>query len=203
MSTLPRLEAEVLSRNIIFDPPMTDEELERFCRRNGDVQIERTSEGVVQLNAPAGGLTGHGNSEIIRQLGNWWDTHQRGRIFDSSTGFFLPDGSLMCPDAAYAHPAQLHGLTKAELSRMPYLCPAFVIELLSATDSLSEAEVKMQRWIANGAQLGWLVDPYQQCVTVYEPGMATARIRSAAVHGSGPVDGFVLDVGKVWRCYQV
>jgi len=203
MSTLPRVEIEIVSRNLVFDPPMSDEELERFCLRNDDMRIERTSEGVIRVNAPAGGLTGHGNSEINRQLGNWRDTHQKGRVFDSSTGFFLPDGSLMSPDAAYVLPSQLRGMTKAELARMPHLCPAFVVELLSPTDSVPEAEKKMEQWIANGAQLGWLVDPYRECVLVYEAGSEAVRVNTPLLKGSGPVDGFVLELTKVWRCYQV
>lgn len=182
---------------------MSDDELERFCARNEELRIERTSEGAIRVNPPPGALTGHGNSEIIRQLGNWLDKHQQGRIFDSSTGFFLADGSLLSPDAAYVLPEQLKGMTKADLVHMPHLCPAFVVELLSATDSLDEAQKKMERWIANGARLGWLVDPYRHCVLVYQSGSMHLSMNTPLLEGSGPVDGFVLDLTKVWRCYEV
>jgi Uma2 family endonuclease len=182
---------------------LSDEELERLCLRNGEVRIERTSKGVIRVNPPTGGLTGDGNSEIIFQLRNWWNSHRRGRVFDSSTGFFVADGSLLSPDAAYILPEQLKGLTKAQLARMPHLCPAFVIELLSASDSLTETKKKMEVWIANGAQLGWLVDPYLQSVSIYQPGSAPFVIDEPQVQGSGPVDGFVLDLTGVWRCYEV
>jgi Uma2 family endonuclease len=202
-STLLAVETDLVPRTYVVDPPLSDDALERLCERNGDVRIERTSEGAIRVNPPTGLLTGHGNSEIIRQLGNWWDSHHRGRVFDSSTGFFLADGSLLSPDAAYALPEQLAGLTKAELARMPHLCPAFVLELLSPTDRLADAEKKMECWIANGARLGWLVDPYRQCVVAYLPGLVILVNDSAHVRGSGPIEGFVLDAGKVWLCYEV
>jgi len=203
MSTLVRFEASLVPRNLVIDPPMTDAELEAFCARNQDVQIERTRDGVIRVNPPTGALTGHGNSEINRQLGNWWDEHQHGRIFDSSTGFFLEDGSLMSPDAAYVTPGQLKGMTRAELAHMPHLCPAFVIELLSRTDGLAETKEKMDRWIANGALIGWVVDPYRRCVEIYRADSEPRIISGPRIHGSGPVDGFVMDVAKVWRCYEV
>jgi Uma2 family endonuclease len=82
------------------------------------------------------------------------------------------------------------------------LCPDFVIELLSATDKLSDAKEKMERWIANGAKLAWLVDPYARKVHVYEAGAESVQVSAAFVRGTGPVDGFVLDVEKVWRRFR-
>lgn len=203
MVTLPLFEASFEPRTLVVDPPMSDAELEELCLRSDNVQIERTHEGVIRVNPPTGGMTGNGNSEINRQLGNWRDKHRRGRGFDSNTGFFLADGSLMSPDAAYVLPEQLAGLTKTQLARMPRLCPAFVLELLSASDSLAETQQKMGRWIANGAQLAWLVDPYRRCVQVFAPELATETTCATKVHGSRPVEGFKLDLSEVWLCYEV
>jgi Uma2 family endonuclease len=203
MVTLPLFENTLEPRSLIIDPPMTDAELEALCLRSENVQIERTREGVICVNPPTGGLTGNGNSEIIRQLGNWCVSERRGRMYDSNTGFFLPDGSLVSPDAAYVSAEQLAGLTKADLTRMPRLCPAFVVELLSQSDSLADARQKMSSWVANGARLAWLVDPYRRCVEVYAPGVDVAIVDGDAVVGSGPVAGFVLELTGVWSCYEV
>ena len=203
MVTLPLFEASFEPRTLVVDPPISDAELEALCLRSENVQIERNHEGVIRLNPPTGGFTGNGNFEILRQLGNWWDTHRRGRVFDSNTGFFLADGSLLSPDAAYVLPEQLAGLTKAELTRMPRLCPAFVVELLSASDSLVETQRKMECWVSNGARLGWLVDPYRRCVEIYALGAEAVIVAEALVRGSGPVEGFVLDAAGVWRCFEV
>ena len=103
-----------------------------------------------------------GNSEISGQLRSWWKTHLRGRNYDSHGGFFLPDGSMLNPDAAYVLPQKLKGLTKDDLTGLPYLCPDFIIELLSTSDSLPKAQQKMERWMENGVALGWLIDPYRR-----------------------------------------
>jgi Uma2 family endonuclease len=97
----------------------------------------------------------------------------------------------------------LRGVTRKQLAGFPRVCPAFVIELLSPSDSLAETSEKMERWIANGAQLGWLIDPYRRVVTVYEAGRDPVESSALKVDGSGSVEGFSLDLGKVWRCYEV
>jgi Uma2 family endonuclease len=203
MSTLIRVDAESLPRNLVLDPPLTDAEFEALCRNNENVQLERTREGVIRMNPPAGGLTGDGNAEIIRQLRNWWMVQRQGRVFDSNTGFYLPDSSMLSPDAAYVVPAKLKGLTKAELTGFPRLCPDFVIELLSESDSLVKAQSKMELWIGNGATLGWLVSPYEQKVYVYQPASRVSVVSGESARGVGPVEGFTLELEEIWRCYEV
>jgi Uma2 family endonuclease len=203
MSTLPRFELSASPRSLAVDPPFSDAEFEAFCLNNDDVQIERTSDGAIRINPPTGALTGDGNAEITYQVRGWWHTHHQGRVFDSNAGFFLPDGSMLSPDAAYVLPEQLKGLTKAQLNGLLRLCPAFVVELLSPSDSLAETGKKMESWIANGAQLAWLIDPYLQQVTIYQPGHEPREFSAQKLDGTGPVQGFSLDLGNVWRCYEV
>jgi len=119
MSTLLRFEAQPVSRSLVADPPFSDSELEMLCFKNEEIQIERSSRGVIRLNALNGALTSDCNSEIIWQLGNWCHTHEWGRFLGSNVGFFLADGSMLSPDAAYVLPEQLRGFTKDELSRLP------------------------------------------------------------------------------------
>ena len=148
-------------------------------------------------------MTSDGNSEINHQLRSWWKQHRRGKVVDSSAGFFLPDGAALNPDAAYIAQDQLKGLTKEDLKHFPRLAPAFVIELLSHSDSLNQAKDKMCSWIANGTLLGWLVDPYSRTVHVYEAGKEPRIETGNSVVGTGPVAGFVLDLNEVWRCYEI
>lgn len=190
-------------RSILLEPPLSDDEFERLCERTDFGLLERTREGAIIVNPPAGGMTSEGNSEINQQLRAWWRSHRRGRVFDSSAGFFLPDGSVLSPDAAYATAGQLNALSREELARFPRLAPAFVIELLSISDSLAKTIGKMESWMANGVEVGWLIDPYAKAVHVYESGAAAPRIETGtSVAGSGPVAGFVLDLEEVWRCYE-
>jgi Uma2 family endonuclease len=189
-------------RSMVLDPPLSDEEFERLCARSEFAFIERTKEGTIVMNAPAGGSTSSGNAEITRQLSNWWVRHRKGRVFDSSAGFFLPDGSMLNPDAAYVTQGQLKGMTREMLARFLRLAPAFVIELRSPSDRLAAVTAKMESWIANGVELGWLIDPSAKQVHVYGPGEAPRIESGSSVAGSGPVEGFVLDLEEVWRCYE-
>jgi len=190
-------------RSIVLHPPLSDAEFEKLCEKTESAFLERTKEGTILVNAPAGGMTSSGNNEISRQLGNWWIQHRRGRVFDSSAGFFLPDSSVLNPDAAYVTAAQLKGLTRNDLARFLRLAPAFVIELRSESDRLAAVAEKMDAWMANGVEVGWLVDPYAREVHIYEAGAAAPRIEKGThAAGSGPVEGFVLDLAEVWRCYE-
>jgi Uma2 family endonuclease len=197
------LEIPVLPpRSIVLSPPLSDEEFERMSMQCENASLERSKEGALIVNPPTGILTSDGNSEIIHQLRAWWKQHRRGRAFDANAGFFLPDGSVLSPDATYVTAEQLQGLTRDQLARFLRLAPAFVVELVSESDRLSEATAKMESWMANGVKLGWLVDPYAQRVRIYEAGTEPPIETGASVAGSGPVDGFVFDAEEVWRCYE-
>ena len=202
MNTFLEIPAEI-PRSIVLTPPLNDEEFEKLCEKTDSAFLERTKEGTILVNAPAGGMTSDGNREITTQLSLWWKNHRRGRVFDSSAGFFLPDGSVLSPDAAYATAEQLKGLSRDDLAHFLRLTPAFIVELRSPSDRLTSVEEKMGAWMANGAELGWLIDPYASAAHVYEAGVAEPRIETGSqLTGSGPVAGFVLDLEEVWRCYE-
>lgn len=202
MTTLLQVDVE-LPRGLVLDPPLTDDEFEALCAANDLIYFERTREGEIPMRSPAGGFTGQGNAEIVAQLKSWWKTHRRGRVHDSSGGFFLPDGSMLNPHASYVLPKKLEGLTKDDLTGFPRLCPDFVVELLSVSDSVPRAQEKMERWIENGATLGWLIDPDKKQVYVYEPGREVTSVSGGPILGSGPVEGFAFDLDEPWRCYEI
>jgi Uma2 family endonuclease len=202
MTTLLRIDAETLPRILVLDPPMSDDEFEALCRENDNVQFERTKEGAIRMNPPAGGWTSSGNQEIAAQLNNWWKNHKRGRCFDSSGGFRLPDGSTLSPDASYLSEERLRQLPKGALRGFPHVCPDFVTELLSESDTLAALQSKMTDWIANGAELAWLIDPYDRQVFVYRSLGAPERFIGDQLTGEGPMQGFTLNLPDVWACYQ-
>jgi Uma2 family endonuclease len=183
--------------------PLTNEEFERLCE-GSDYQLERTKEGAIIMHPPAGLDSGSSNGEIITQLRNWWKQHRKGKTYDCNTGFFLPDGSTpRSPDAAYATSAQVGHLTPEQRRHFGYFVPAFIIELRSATDSLDALKRKMtDTWLANGMQLGWLIDPDKRNVWVYEAGREPRVEAGLHVVGSGPVEGFALSLAEVWQEYE-
>ncbi len=147
---------------------MTDEEFFYFCQENPDHTFEREPNGRITVMPNTGGKTGRLNFKIGGHFFNWNETAQLGEAFDSSTAFRLPDGSTRSPDVAWISRERWNGLTEREQEQFPPLCPDFVIELRSATDSLTLAKKKMTDvWIANGCRLAWLIDPSEQLTHVF------------------------------------
>jgi Uma2 family endonuclease len=182
-------------------PPakMTEEQFIAFCQQNQDLRIERTAEGDLIIMSPTKDDTGIKNAELTRQLGNWADSEGTGRAFDSSAGFDLPNGATRSPDASWVRRSRLAALPPARRPRFIPLCPDFVVELRSSTDRLPPAKNKMKEYMANGAQLGWLLDPIQRRVYVYRPGVPEERLDDPATLAGDPVlPGFVLDVQRVF-----
>ena len=193
---LPETELPVRLR---FDRPMTDEELVRFCVENDSLRVERDANGELIVMSPAGGGAGSRNSEINYQFVKWARETNSGNTFDSSTGFYLPDGSMRSPDAAWIAWPRWNALSKELQEEFPPICPEFVIELRSPSDRLGPLQEKMRSWIANGAELAWLIDPSRKAVEIYRPGREPEVVEGgSAVEGDGPVAGFVLELGKVW-----
>jgi Uma2 family endonuclease len=188
-------------RTLVLDPPLSDEEFERLSERTDLALVERRSDGTIQISELAGALGSSANGDICYQLSTWAKASQTGRVL-MHCGFFLPDGSCLSAGSTFVATGQLAGLTRDDRACFLRFAPAFVIELRSPDDSLAMKAQKMETWIANGAQLGWLVDPYAKQVHIYESSTAPRVETGSSVAGSGPIEGFILDLEEVWRCYE-
>ncbi len=181
------------------DLRFTDDQFEVLCHLNRDLRIECTDEGVLVIMPPNGETTGSRNAELIRQLGNWTRMDATGRIFDSSTGFRLPNGAKRSPDAAWVTRERVAALTPEQREGFLPLCPDFVVELRSRSDSLAELQEKMTEFIHNGARLGWLIDAETQTVYVYRPEAEVAVLEHPTeLAGDPELPGFVLDLTEIW-----
>ena len=178
--------------------PMTDEEFASFCSEHPDLFFEMTADGVIIVMPPNFSLTGIRNQEIVGQLYQWASRDGRGVGVDSSTGFVLPNGARRSTDAGWILKQRLQHLSPESLEQYWHLCPDFVIELRSHSDRLRVLREKMEEWVANGAQLGWLIDPETRTVEVFRPNAAPEIVSSDSISGEGPVEGFVLHLPRVW-----
>lgn len=168
---------------------MTDDGYWEMCAANPDVRFEREPNGDIII-LPASGLeTAYRNNELSLQLTAWAKRDGRGLAVDSSTEFFLPNGAARSPDASWVRKSRLSVFTKEEKGKFLHLCPDFVVELKSPSDRLSRQKAKMQEWIENGVQLGWLIDADKRTVCVYRPGKPPEELVNAdSVAGEGPVE---------------
>ncbi|MBD2501290.1 Uma2 family endonuclease [Anabaena azotica] len=178
---------------------LTDEQFFQLCQANRDLRFERTATGELIIMPPTGGETGNRNARITQQVMNWTDADGTGIAFDSSTCFKLPNGADRSPDAAWIQLARWNALTEAEKEKFPPICPDFVIELLSPSDSLKVAQEKMKEYIENGVRLGFLINRKSRQVMIYRQGKEVEVLESpATVSGEEVLNGFVLNLAMIW-----
>ena len=196
---LVQTEATPLTISLPATKPMTTREFYAFCQANPDLRIERTAAGEVIVMPPAFSDTGNRNFNIAVYLGIWSERDGTGLGFDSSAGFTLPNGALRSPDAAWIKLDRWNALSEREQASFAPICPDFVIELRSASDTLSKLQEKMAEYIANGASLGWLIDRKNRQVHIYRPSQETAVLDNPEkLSGGAELPGFSLPMAKVW-----
>ena len=179
---------------------LTDDQLYEICLLNRDLRIERTAQGELLIMPPTGWGTGSRNSELNMQLRTWAKRDGTGVASDSSTGFTLPNGAMLSPDAAWVSRSRLATLTREQRVKFLPLCPDFVIELRSPSDSLNAVRAKMEEWTENGAQLGWLIDPLEKRVYVYRPQTEVEVLEGPLTLSGEPLlPGFTLDLKEIWE----
>lgn len=202
MSTTTSTTAEREPLVLHFSPllkKMSEQEFYEFCRLNPDLSLELTSEGDLIIMPPTGGKSGIRNSKLNMRLAGWVEKDGTGQPFDSSTLFTLPNGAKRSPDFAWVRNERWEALTEEEQERFPPLCPDFVVELRSRTDVLMNIQHKMEEYIANGAQLGWLIDPLERRVYVYRPSAPVEELDDPqAISGEPLLSGLVLNLQEIW-----
>jgi len=179
--------------------PMTEEQFYQFCLANPDLRIERTASGEVIVMPPAFSDTGNRNFNIAAQLWNWTERNGTGLGFDSSSGFTLPNGATRSPDAAWIKLERWNVLTEKQKASFAPICPDFVIELRSASDTVSGLQKKMEEYIANGTVLGLLIDRQGRTVYIYRPHQNPVILNAPeTVSGEPELPGFELVMAKIW-----
>jgi Uma2 family endonuclease len=179
--------------------PMTPEQFEEICSQHRKLRLELTSTGELIIMPPTGFETSRRNSNLIYQLEAWARTDGSGVCCDSAVIFVLSNGACRSPDASWVKREKFEHLTKEEKERFGRFSPDFVIELRSRTDRLPPLRNKMVEYMENGASLGWLIDPFERRVYVYQPHQDPAILENPeTVSGEPLLPGFTLNVTELW-----
>jgi len=178
---------------------LTDEQFFQLCQENENIRLERTAKGELIIMSPAGGEASNRNAGLTAQTWIWNEQNKLGKVFDSSTGFKLPNGANRAPDASWVILERWNALTSEQKKKFPPICPDFVVELMSPSDSLKETQDKMKEYRDNGARLGWLINRKSRQVEIYRQG-AEVEVRSspATLSGEDVLPGFVLSLESIW-----
>lgn len=178
---------------------MDDEQFFQFCQANRDYRIERTAEGDILVMSPEAASSGRGSFRLSYYFETWAEKDGSGQCFGSSTGFILPNRAMRSPDIAWVLNERLKTVSDEDWNKFLPLCPDFVLELRSPTDRLRLLQDKMQEYIANGARLGWLLDPVAKQVHIYRPKTRPKLLDNPAEISGDPVlQNFRLEVPKIW-----
>ncbi|MEH2117867.1 Uma2 family endonuclease [Nostoc sp.] len=178
---------------------MTDDQFYEFCQLNRDFRIERNAAGELVIMPPTGSETDERNFNLVGQLWVWTKQDGTGVGFGSSGGFSLPNGAVRSPDTAWIKRTRWEAIPVEIRKKFAPICPEFVIELRSQSDRLQVLQDKMQEYIDNGTQLGWLIDRKQRRVLIYRPNIAVEVLDNPkTLYGEPLLLGFVLDLSQVW-----
>jgi Uma2 family endonuclease len=175
---------------------LTDDEFFDLCQDNPLLRMERNAEHEIIAMPPAGTESSRKSSEVTFQMMLWNRQHQLGYVFESSVGFTMPDGSIRSPDASWVPKAVYDALTEKQRLRFAPVCPMFVVEVRSPSDGLAPLRRKMETYLANGAQVGFLLDPTHETATIYRPGQEPEEISSfdTMLSAEPALPGFALDL---------
>ena len=183
---------------------LTPAQFAEVCAANPEAVLELDADGNLIEMTPTGGTTGARNTCLLAQLQNWARSCGSFRVFDSSTGFLLPDHSIRSPDASLVRLERWQALSEAERDGFPPLCPDLVVELASPSDQPEPLRLKMASYISNGAQLGWLLLPRQRSVEVWSADSTTRAPRFSALSDASRMEaaaefpGLVIDLEEIW-----
>ena len=191
---------------------LTDAALSELAGLN-DLEFERTAEGDLVVTLPPHGRAPRVGAAISAQIWNWVEAGGGGEVADSSGGFRLgelPEGEdrdspnqvVRAPDVSWMSLAQVAATAEQDMDeRYLEVCPALIVEIISAKQRVIAQQRRMVRWMEYGAQLGWLIDPQRNTAWIYRTGAEQPEEldRPATLSGEDVLPGFELDCAKIWR----
>ena len=177
----------------------SDDEFFEFCQANRDLRIERNACGEIIIMTPAGFVSSAQSLEVQFQLTAWNKKAKLGRVAESSAGYIVPDRSTLSPDASWFSLAQWEQIPAARRRKFLPICPEFVVEVMSPSDALADSQAKMALWLANGAQLGFLLTDEPETAYIYRPGQPVEVVQGFdnELSGEPVLPGFRLDLREL------
>ena len=174
---------------------LSDEQFYQLCHNNDEWRLEQTAQGELIIMPPIGAISGNRESDLNGFVWLWNRQTKLGKVFSSSTIFTLPNSAKRSPDVAWIAKERWDALPLEEQEKFAKICPDFLIELRSRTDSLTQLQAKMEEYLANGVRLGWLIDPMSQQVAIYRPNQAVEIISlPTTLSGENVLPEFTLEL---------
>ena len=178
---------------------LSDEQFFQLCISNPDTKFERNPDGKIIIMPPTGGETGRRNANLIGQFIIWNEQSKLGQVFDSSTGYRLPNGANRSPDVSWIKQERWDSLTSEQKQKFIPLALDLALELMSPSDYLRDVRAKMHEYLDNGVRLGWLINPKAKQVEIYRLGRDVELLDSPqSISGEDVLPGFTLDLTNIF-----
>lgn len=179
--------------------PITDEQFEQLCAQNRDTKFEMTSGGELIIMSPTGSESGRQNGDLFGQIWYWNRQSKLGVVFDSSTGFTLPNNAKRSPDVTWIELSRWNELTQTQQRKFAPIAPDFVLELLSPNDRLEDVQLKMREYQECGVKLGWLIYPDEKRVEIYRLERETEiLIAPQSLLGENLMPGLIVKLDEIF-----
>jgi Uma2 family endonuclease len=178
---------------------MTDDRFERFCVENEPLNFELNSNREIIVMPPTSTPIEFWNNDVSSELNFWNRKSKLGFTFGNNAGFKLPNGAIRSPDAAFISKQTISKLLPHQKKGFYQVCPDFVIEILSDSDSLDPLKEKMTEWMSNGCQLAWLINPQKKKTIIYRAKEQTEEIDFAVpLSGENLLPGFQINLKEIF-----
>lgn len=178
---------------------LTPDQLLVFSAINDDLHFELTAEGELIVMAPGSGVDGQRSVALSFQLLKWAQHNGSGRAFNHTIGYILKGNAVRAPSASWVSEARWERLGPGDRDVFPSLCPDFLVELRRPSHNLGVLQEKMQEYLDNDLQLGWLIDPVHRRVYAYRPGEPVQIVVHPETISADPLlPGFMLDLREIW-----
>ena len=202
MARTPLTKEEVMPAKIVLnlkEVGISEDQFFQLCGDNSDLFMELTAQKELVIMSPNGLKSGWRDTMLATELMIWARKDGTGIAFGPSAGYTLPNGAVRGPDASWIRRHRLSVFTDEELEKFAHICPDFAAEIASPSNTVAELKVKMEEYLANGAQLGWLIDPYHTRVYIYRSGKAVDVLENPTMISGDPVlNGFTFNVAEIW-----
>ena len=183
--------------NSVID--LSDEQFFQLCISNPDTKFERNANGEIIIMPPTGGETGKRNAKLVTRFTLWNEQTELGEVFDSSTGYTLPNGANRSPDVSWIKQERWDSLTPEQKQKFIPLAPDFTLELMSPSDYIRDVRAKMKEYLDNRVRLGWLINPKAKQVEIYRLGQDVELLDSPqSISGENILPGFTLDLTNIF-----
>ncbi len=177
---------------------LTEEQFYMLCADNNELRLERDKDKNIIVMTPSFSKTGMYHSNIGYELNVWNKKNKSGIVFDSSAGFTLPNTAMRAPDVSWISNERWNSLSEKEKDKFAHVCPDFVIEVRSDSDSLKQQKEKMEEWITNGCRFAWLIDIENKTTLIYKPNTEiTEQPFTTTLSGENILPGFELKLSEI------